>query len=189
MRLNSWFIWSLGTWLLRAQPLRSLIGIWMKWQTWLSSCSARLGSRCFGSPAISLLTKGHCFHKNKLLSHKKTTNIHFFGHVTGTWMVQPLTLIVTFWLMLVPRLKRDWTLPRNWVLKILVRSHNDVTLNMRPSSKCCSIDLNRAFLLSAVFWGGREGFHSILNTDVASELKHMANFFRMAVGRYMSIYQ
>ncbi|KAJ3597224.1 hypothetical protein NHX12_000752 [Muraenolepis orangiensis] len=32
-----------------------------------------------------------------------------------------------------------------------------------------------------VFWGGREGFHSILNTDVAAELKHMANFFKMAV--------
>lgn len=33
----------------------------------------------------------------------------------------------------------------------------------------------------SVFWGGREGFHSILNTDVAAELKHMASFFRMAV--------
>ncbi|XP_041842865.1 xylose isomerase-like isoform X2 [Melanotaenia boesemani] len=32
-----------------------------------------------------------------------------------------------------------------------------------------------------VFWGGREGFLSILNTDVAAELKHMANFFKMAV--------
>ncbi|XP_059920726.1 uncharacterized protein LOC132467441 isoform X2 [Gadus macrocephalus] len=32
-----------------------------------------------------------------------------------------------------------------------------------------------------VFWGGREGFYSILNTDVAAELKHMANFFKMAV--------
>ncbi|XP_063054152.1 xylose isomerase-like [Engraulis encrasicolus] len=32
-----------------------------------------------------------------------------------------------------------------------------------------------------VFWGGREGFHSIYNTDVAAELKHMANFFKMAV--------
>lgn len=33
-----------------------------------------------------------------------------------------------------------------------------------------------------VFWGGREGFLSIHNTDVAAELKHMANFFKMAVG-------
>ncbi|KAK7885980.1 hypothetical protein WMY93_025601 [Mugilogobius chulae] len=33
-----------------------------------------------------------------------------------------------------------------------------------------------------VFWGGREGFHSIFNTDVRAELKHMANFFKMAVG-------
>lgn len=32
-----------------------------------------------------------------------------------------------------------------------------------------------------VFWGGREGFLSPLNTDVAAELKHMANFFKMAV--------
>lgn len=32
-----------------------------------------------------------------------------------------------------------------------------------------------------VFWGGREGFHSIHNTDVGAELKHMANFFKMAV--------
>lgn len=32
-----------------------------------------------------------------------------------------------------------------------------------------------------VFWGGREGFHSLLNTDVGAELKHMANFFKMAV--------
>ncbi|XP_060717518.1 E3 ubiquitin-protein ligase RNF144B isoform X2 [Tachysurus vachellii] len=32
-----------------------------------------------------------------------------------------------------------------------------------------------------VFWGGREGFVSALNTDVKAELKHMASFFRMAV--------
>ncbi|KAF5879918.1 xylose isomerase-like, partial [Clarias magur] len=31
------------------------------------------------------------------------------------------------------------------------------------------------------FWGGREGFLSTLNTDVAAELKHMANFFKMAL--------
>lgn len=37
-------------------------------------------------------------------------------------------------------------------------------------------------IVFSVFWGGREGFHSILNTDVAAELKHMANFFKMAVG-------
>lgn len=36
------------------------------------------------------------------------------------------------------------------------------------------------FVLS-VFWGGREGFLSIHNTDVAAELKHMANFLKMAV--------
>lgn len=38
-------------------------------------------------------------------------------------------------------------------------------------------------IVFSVFWGGREGFHSVLNTDVAAELKHMASFFRMAVGK------
>lgn len=32
-----------------------------------------------------------------------------------------------------------------------------------------------------VFWGGREGYQSILNTDVRQELDHAAAFFRMAV--------
>ncbi|XP_071492584.1 LOW QUALITY PROTEIN: uncharacterized protein [Diadema antillarum] len=32
-----------------------------------------------------------------------------------------------------------------------------------------------------VFWGGREGYQSLLNTDLQSELSHMANFFKMAV--------
>ena len=40
------------------------------------------------------------------------------------------------------------------------------------------------FFIISVFWGGREGFYSILNTDVAAELKHMANFFKMAVSKY-----
>ncbi|OWF56304.1 xylose isomerase-like [Mizuhopecten yessoensis] len=31
-----------------------------------------------------------------------------------------------------------------------------------------------------VFWGGREGYHTILNTDVLTELTNMANFFKMA---------
>lgn len=31
-----------------------------------------------------------------------------------------------------------------------------------------------------VFWGGREGYQSILNTDVKRELDHAAQFFRMA---------
>ena len=37
--------------------------------------------------------------------------------------------------------------------------------------------------MSSVFWGGREGFLTIHNTDVAAELKHMANFFKMAVSK------
>ncbi|ELU13203.1 hypothetical protein CAPTEDRAFT_149382 [Capitella teleta] len=32
-----------------------------------------------------------------------------------------------------------------------------------------------------VFWGGREGYNSLLNTDVLAELTHMANFFKMAL--------
>ncbi|GAB1608238.1 uncharacterized protein LOC115214274 [Argonauta hians] len=32
-----------------------------------------------------------------------------------------------------------------------------------------------------VFWGGREGFQTLLNTKVLDELTHMANFFKMAV--------
>ncbi|XP_077971274.1 xylose isomerase-like [Styela clava] len=32
-----------------------------------------------------------------------------------------------------------------------------------------------------VFWGGREGYHSLLNTNVRSELDQMANFFKMVV--------
>ena len=35
-----------------------------------------------------------------------------------------------------------------------------------------------------VFWGGREGFQTLLNTDLNKEMQHMANFFRMAVGRW-----
>lgn len=32
-----------------------------------------------------------------------------------------------------------------------------------------------------VFWGGREGYNSLLNTDMGRELKHLARFLRMAV--------
>jgi xylose isomerase len=32
-----------------------------------------------------------------------------------------------------------------------------------------------------VFWGGREGYQSILNTNVKKELDHFANFLKMAV--------
>ena len=32
-----------------------------------------------------------------------------------------------------------------------------------------------------VFWGGREGYESILNTDIKKEQEHMARFFQMAV--------
>ncbi|CAL1540062.1 unnamed protein product [Lymnaea stagnalis] len=32
-----------------------------------------------------------------------------------------------------------------------------------------------------VFWGGREGFHSLLNTNIRAELDHMATFFKLAI--------
>ena len=32
-----------------------------------------------------------------------------------------------------------------------------------------------------VFWGGREGYNSLLNTDLGRELEHLAAFFQMAV--------
>ncbi len=32
-----------------------------------------------------------------------------------------------------------------------------------------------------VFWGGREGYSSLLNTDLKKELDHMAAFLKMAV--------
>ncbi|XP_020613534.1 xylose isomerase-like [Orbicella faveolata] len=32
-----------------------------------------------------------------------------------------------------------------------------------------------------VFWGGREGYHTLLNTDVRRELDHMGRFFQMVV--------
>ena len=33
-----------------------------------------------------------------------------------------------------------------------------------------------------VFWGGREGYHTLLNTKVYTELSNMANFFKAVVG-------
>jgi len=32
-----------------------------------------------------------------------------------------------------------------------------------------------------VFWGGREGFHTLLNTQLKTELDHMATFFKLAL--------
>ena len=40
--------------------------------------------------------------------------------------------------------------------------------------------------LFSVFWGGREGYHTLLNTDVRRELDHMGSFFQMVVGKYDS---
>lgn len=38
-----------------------------------------------------------------------------------------------------------------------------------------------------VFWGGREGYQSLLNTDVRQELDHFASFLKMAVDYKRSI--
>jgi len=32
-----------------------------------------------------------------------------------------------------------------------------------------------------VFWGGREGYHNLFNTDMKRELDHLAKFMHMAV--------
>lgn len=39
-----------------------------------------------------------------------------------------------------------------------------------------------------VFWGGREGYFSLLNTNVRKELDHMAIFFKMAISEYFLPY-
>lgn len=38
-----------------------------------------------------------------------------------------------------------------------------------------------------VFWGGREGYSTLLNTDAKRELDHMATLFRMAVAHKKAI--
>ena len=38
-----------------------------------------------------------------------------------------------------------------------------------------------------VFWGGREGYQSLLNTDVRQELDHAAAFFKLAADYKRSI--
>ena len=35
--------------------------------------------------------------------------------------------------------------------------------------------------LNHVFWGGREGYQSLLNTDIRKECDHMAAMYKMAV--------
>lgn len=40
-----------------------------------------------------------------------------------------------------------------------------------------------------VFWGGREGYHTLLNTDVKRELDHMGKFFQMVVGNCFTLYR
>lgn len=48
------------------------------------------------------------------------------------------------------------------------------------------VSCNHYMFTPVVFWGGREGYQSLLNTDVKRELDHMAVFFRMAVGRCLT---
>jgi len=38
-----------------------------------------------------------------------------------------------------------------------------------------------------VFWGGREGYSTLLNTDMKSELSHLATFFKLAVAHKKEI--
>ena len=34
-----------------------------------------------------------------------------------------------------------------------------------------------------VFWGGREGYNSLLNTNIEHELKTLAHFYKMTLGK------
>ncbi|WAR31934.1 XYLA-like protein [Mya arenaria] len=45
--------------------------------------------------------------------------------------------------------------------------------------KCMEVAM-RLGAQNFVFWGGREGYHTLLNTDVRMEQNHLAAFFRMA---------
>lgn len=39
-----------------------------------------------------------------------------------------------------------------------------------------------------VFWGGREGYSTLLNTDVRKELDNMANFFKMVISKWLTLF-
>lgn len=52
----------------------------------------------------------------------------------------------------------------------------------------CGVHKCYVFLF-LVFWGGREGYHSLLNTDVLQEQNNMASFFRMAAGKETLLFQ
>ncbi len=47
--------------------------------------------------------------------------------------------------------------------------------------KCMDI-AKKLGAVNFVFWGGREGYQSLLNTDIKRELDHYAAFLKMAVG-------
>src|SRR5689334_6664217 len=47
--------------------------------------------------------------------------------------------------------------------------------------QCASADVSCTFLCTALATGGREGYSTLLNTNVKRELDHMAAFFKMAV--------
>lgn len=61
-------------------------------------------------------------------------------------------------------------------------------LKISTRSFSAAVVLPHCIIVSSVFWGGREGFLSVYNTDVAAELKHMANFFKMAVSKCVHEY-
>ena len=52
----------------------------------------------------------------------------------------------------------------------------------------CFIQNVHLYSLVSVFWGGREGYNSLLNTDLKAELSHMANFFKMVIGKLTYTY-
>ena len=48
------------------------------------------------------------------------------------------------------------------------------------TKKCLEVG-KRLGAANHVFWGGREGYQSTLNTDVKRELDHLAAFFKMVI--------
>lgn len=60
-------------------------------------------------------------------------------------------------------------------------SDSHVTAYAAAQVKKCMEVAHRLGAENFVFWGGREGYHSLLNTDVRKELDNFAAFFRMVI--------
>ena len=57
-----------------------------------------------------------------------------------------------------------------------------VTAYAAAQVKKCMEVAKRLGAENFVFWGGREGYNSLINSDVKAELDHLAAFFKMVIG-------